>query len=109
MNIVNTSEQIRFSPDRMQKNNLFETPRFFCDVYCFEPGQEQKRHLHNGADKVYYVLEGEALISVGDEEATLTSGQAALAPSEIEHGVRNQSSRKLILLVFMAPNPNAGA
>ena len=48
----------RFAPEKLQKLNLFETDGFFCDVYCLEPGQEQKAHAHAGSDKLYAVLEG---------------------------------------------------
>ena len=37
----------RFAPDKLQKLNLFETERFFCDIYCLEPGQEQKAHAQD--------------------------------------------------------------
>lgn len=107
MQIAAIADNLKFNPEKMQKNNLFETPRFFCDLYCFEPGQEQKTHSHDGADKVYYVLEGEGDFLVGQEVATLTAGQAVLAPSETEHGVVNRSGKRLVVLVFMAPNPNA--
>src|SRR5262249_34530599 len=50
----------RFAPEGLQKLNLFQTPRFFADVYCLEVGQEQKAHAHEGSDKVYCVLEGRA-------------------------------------------------
>ena len=35
-----------FRADKMAKTNLFETPRFFCDVYCLAPGQAQAPHAH---------------------------------------------------------------
>ena len=97
-----------FRPEKMAKVNLFETPRMFCDVYCLEPGQEQKPHAHAGADKIYYVLEGEGLFTVGEEQQSLGEGTAVLAPSGVDHGVRNASDARLRLLVFMAPNPNHG-
>ncbi len=96
----------RFAADGLQKLNLFQTPRFFADVYCLEPGQEQKAHAHEGSDKVYAVLEGRALVRVGDEEQTLGPQQAALAPSGSAHGVRNPGPERLVLLVFMAPLPS---
>jgi len=96
-----------FRPEKMAKVNLFETPRMFCDVYCLEPGQEQRPHAHAGADKVYYVIDGEGLFTIGDEEKPLGAGLAVLAPSGVDHGVRNASGAQLRLLVFMAPNPNA--
>jgi mannose-6-phosphate isomerase-like protein (cupin superfamily) len=96
----------RFAPEGLQKLNLFQTPRFFADVYCLEPGQEQKAHAHEGSDKVYAVLEGRARVRVGEEEEELGPQQAALAPSGAAHGVSNPGPDRLVLLVFMAPLPS---
>jgi quercetin dioxygenase-like cupin family protein len=95
----------RFSPDKLQKLNVFETERFFCDVYCLEPGQEQKAHAHSGSDKLYAVLEGVAQVRVGNEERELRAGEMALCPAGSEHGVANRSKARTALLVFMAPRP----
>jgi quercetin dioxygenase-like cupin family protein len=95
----------RFDPAKMQKLNLFETPRFFCDVYCLEAGQAQKPHRHDDADKVYAVLEGAVEVSVGGEVGTLGPGEAVLAPSGVDHGLRNQGPGRAAVLVFMAPHP----
>jgi quercetin dioxygenase-like cupin family protein len=94
-----------FASDKMKKNNLFTTPRMFCDVYCFEPGQTQAGHSHAGSDKVYYVVEGQALIRVGEEERTVGAGTAALAQFGITHAVTNPGPQRLRLLVLMAPLP----
>jgi mannose-6-phosphate isomerase-like protein (cupin superfamily) len=94
-----------FASEKMKKNNLFTTPRMFCDVYCFEAGQMQAGHTHAGSDKVYYVIEGQAQIRVGDEERTVTAGATALAPSGMVHAVTNPGPQRLRLLVFMAPPP----
>jgi mannose-6-phosphate isomerase-like protein (cupin superfamily) len=94
-----------FSPDKMKKNNIFTTERFFCDVYCFEPGQQQTPHSHSGSDKVYYVLEGSGRIQIGEESRQVGEGTAVLAPSGVEHAVTNDGTRRLKLLVFMAPKP----
>jgi quercetin dioxygenase-like cupin family protein len=97
----------RFDADKMQKLNLFETPRFFCDVYCLEPGQAQKAHRHDHADKIYSVLEGEVRVRVGTDEASLGPGETVLAPAGEEHGVHNQGPARAAVLVFMAPAPAA--
>jgi quercetin dioxygenase-like cupin family protein len=95
----------RFDADKLAKTNLFSTPRFFLDVYCLEPGQAQKPHRHDDADKVYAVMEGTAEVRVGGEVATLTAGEAALAPAGVDHGVHNPGPARAALLVFMAPRP----
>lgn len=106
MRIERWMDRMEFSPGRMRKTNLFETERFFLDVYAFEPGQEQKPHDHAGSDKVYLVLEGRGVIQVGDESADVGKGDAVLAPAGVVHGARNPGPERLVLMAFMAPHPN---
>lgn len=100
------TELKKFSPDKMVKVNLFETPNFFCDIYCLEPQQSQKPHIHHDADKIYFVLEGRGCFNIGEEKQTLGVGNTILAPTGLLHGVENLSEERLVLLVFMSPNPN---
>jgi mannose-6-phosphate isomerase-like protein (cupin superfamily) len=95
----------RFDPAKLQKLNVFETPQFFLDVYCLDPGQAQKPHAHAAADKVYAVLEGQVQVHVGDHTATLGPGEAALAPAGADHGIENPGPARAAVLVFMAPHP----
>ena len=104
MNIAMLSQR-RFDAAKMQKINLFETDRFFLDVYCLEPGQAQKAHAHAGSDKVYAVLEGSVHARVGSEERELRQGEAVLAPAGSEHGIENRSHARAAVLVLMAPRP----
>ena len=104
-NFADVTANSRFAPDKMKKNNLFTTERLFCDVYCFEPGQTQTPHSHSGSDKVYYVIEGTARITVGSDEREVGAGVAALAPADIAHAVTNPGPGRLKLLVLMAPKP----
>jgi quercetin dioxygenase-like cupin family protein len=105
MNVVNLTDYQQFSSEKMKKNNMFQTPRFFCDIYCFEPGQEQKGHIHGEQDKVYLVLEGQGTFQVGLEKQVLGPGQGTMAPAGEEHGVKNHTDQRLKVLVFVAPNP----
>ena len=106
MKVVKVEEFKQFSTEKMKKNNLFQTSRFFCDVYGFEPGQVQKGHIHGDQDKVYIVLDGQGTFQVGNEEQVLGPGQAVMAPAGMEHGVRNRTQQRLSVLVFVAPNPS---
>ena len=96
----------QFASDKMKKNMLFGTDRFVCDVYCFEPGQAQSAHVHDGQDKVYYVIEGAGSFQVGDEERTVGAGEVVLAPSGEKHGVTNRGRERLVTLVFVTPKPS---
>lgn len=105
MEWVKLEECRRFSPEKMVKAGLFETGRFFCDLYCFEPGQAQKPHTHSDADKVYVVLEGQGRFRIEEEEQDLGAATAVIARAGEKHGVVNLGPGRLILLVFMAPKP----
>ena len=100
------SDALQFSTEKMKKNGIFETPRFFCDLYCFEPGQTQPAHTHEGSDKVYYVVQGRGLFQVGGEEKQLGEGEIVMAASGERHGVVNNGSERLVVLVYMAPKPS---
>lgn len=103
MSFKSLSELYQFSAEKMKKNSLFETSRVQCDVYCLEPGQEQKAHTHDDQDKIYVVLEGQGLFSVGGAEKSLSKDSAALAKGGEDHGVKNPGPERLVLLVIVAP------
>lgn len=107
MKVVNVSgsDYKQFSAEKMKKHNIFQSTRFFCDVYCFEPGQEQHNHVHTDQDKVYVVLEGQGTFHVGDDSRVLGEGEGTMAPAGETHGVKNHTTARLRVLVFMAPNP----
>lgn len=105
-NFKKVSEVRQFSTEKMKKNGIFETERFFCDLYCFEPGQTQPAHTHEGSDKVYFVVEGKGMFQVEGEERELGAGEIVLAESGQRHGVVNKGNERLVVLVYMAPKPS---
>ncbi|HEV8322457.1 MAG TPA: cupin domain-containing protein [Myxococcota bacterium] len=102
---VALADHTRFGAGKMEKCNLFESERMFCDLYCLEPGQAQKPHAHAASDKVYVVMSGEVRVSVGGEERVLGPGGAAWAAPGEAHALHNASSARATVLVFMTPKP----
>ena len=94
-----------FAGDKLKKLNVFQTSRFFLDVYCLMPGQSQKPHVHPESDKVYVVLEGSCRFEVDGETAEHGPGSAVLAPAGSSHGVTNPGPASARLLVWMTPPP----
>ena len=104
MKIVRLVDFKHFSPEKMKKNNLFQTPRFFCDVYGFEPGQAQQVHTHGGADKFYFIVSGKARMIVGEETRVAEPGDLVWAPADLPHGVV-EALERTVMLVGIAPPP----
>src|SRR5947199_2053011 len=105
MEIRRLRDLIRFSDDKLQKVPLFESPKYFCDLYCLRPGQDQRIHSHAESDKIYFVLRGEGFFHIGGEERELAAGQTVIARPGQDHGVKNSAAEDLVLLVFMVPRP----
>jgi quercetin dioxygenase-like cupin family protein len=54
-------------------------------------GDSPPLHVHSTEDELFHVLEGELRLRVGDEELTLTAGEAARAPRDVPHSYRVES------------------
>lgn len=105
MDVRTIFDACHFSPEKMQKVNLFATTELFLDLYCLEPGQKQKVHTHDGASKFYVVLEGHGQFHIADETKDVGPGQTVLARAGELHGVENTNEERLVILVGMAPPP----
>ena len=67
--------------DKMAKHNLFETSRFFADVYVLRPGQAQALHRHGGVDKCYFVLSGRGTVTSGADSFAVEPGGIVWCPA----------------------------
>ncbi len=105
MDIRTIFDACHFSPEKMQKINLFATKELFLDLYCLDPGQKQKVHTHEASSKIYVVLEGQPRFHIGGETRNARPGQAVVARAGEPHGVENETTDRVVLLVGMAPPP----
>ena len=91
------------NPEKFFKTTLWTGEHVMIGLNCLEPGQTQKVHAHDGADKFYFVLEGTGRFTVGEEQTEAGPGTVVVAPSGIAHGVSNIAGERLSLLVTIAP------
>jgi mannose-6-phosphate isomerase-like protein (cupin superfamily) len=101
------SSLARFAPDKMGKSTLVHGDFLFAGLNSFEPGQEHAPHVHEGQDKLYFVLEGSGVVRVADKEDMLTAGDVAFAPSGVLHSIRNPGPERLIVMAVLGPPPSA--
>jgi quercetin dioxygenase-like cupin family protein len=95
--------------DKLAKVNLFQTARFFADVWVLRPGQEQAAHRHEREDKLLHVLSGHGRATTGLATHEIGPGQVVFCPAGEEHGVRATGPDDLRLLVLMTPHPKPPA
>ena len=94
-----------FTPDKMGKATLFESPRILVGLNCFEPGQEHALHAHAGLDKVYQVIVGQGEFLLDGRSIPMQAGRMLIAPEGVPHGIRNTGRERLVVLAILAPGP----
>jgi quercetin dioxygenase-like cupin family protein len=102
---IRVKDHVKLQADRMARIALATTERAQLDLYCVAPGQAQRPHTHGDQDKIYYVLEGKGRFTVGAETQTLEAGDATVARAGVEHGLLNEGTTPLLVLVVVTPPP----
>jgi mannose-6-phosphate isomerase-like protein (cupin superfamily) len=67
------------------------------------PMIDTPRHVHANEDELFYVLEGEHVIEVGDEEHRVAPGGAVFAPRGVPHAQRRVVPGEGRLLIMTVP------
>lgn len=103
--IKNYRDHVGTQSTKFYKDTLFEGDHLMVGINCLEPGQVQPVHDHADQDKVYLVMEGRGLFTVGQEVREAGPGEVVWAAAGVPHGVKNKSDARLVLIVNIAPPP----
>jgi quercetin dioxygenase-like cupin family protein len=66
------------------------TPAFTLRRFTIDPGTEVAPHT-NAVEHQQYVLDGEFVVGIDDEEYTVTPGDSVFIPEGVVHWYRNES------------------
>jgi len=103
--VVDYRNLVGTNPEKMFKATVYESPKMLLGLNCFEPGQSDRIHTHAEQDKFYFVVEGEGEFQIGDDTVQAGPGLTVLAPAGVTHGVKNNGSKRLIILMGLTPWP----
>jgi quercetin dioxygenase-like cupin family protein len=68
-----------------------------------EPGYRLGTHT-DSAEEILLILEGEAEVSLGDEQGQLSAGEMALVPAIVPHSLRNAGNETVRVTGFFSSN-----
>ncbi|MEO5922551.1 MAG: cupin domain-containing protein [Bryobacteraceae bacterium] len=105
MFILNAASTAQFSDSKMGKTTLVKGSQMFAGLNCFEPGQEHALHCHSGQEKLYVVMEGTAIVQIGEQQETLSAGGVAFAADNVPHSVTNPGPGRLVVMAILSPPP----
>jgi oxalate decarboxylase/phosphoglucose isomerase-like protein (cupin superfamily) len=69
-------------------------------VTYFPPGGRHEIHRHENAEEVEYLIEGEGVARVGEDDVAMGVGDAVFVPRNEYHGFRNTSETKTAVMVW---------
>ena len=96
----------QFSSRGFVRQRVWQSDQLHCNIYYFEPGQQNSLHCHPTADEVVFCWEGEGIIVVGDEHFPFTAGETVLVPKNTPHGYLNTSQNsRMMITVVQCPLP----
>ncbi len=96
--------QIMNNAHNVDVRNLYNKEAVMITVITLIPGQSLKRHI-TPVDVVFYVLEGEGIVEIGEEKQKVSKNTLIDSPKDIVHCWYNESQNPLKFLVVKAPNP----
>lgn len=69
-------------------------------VTYFPPGSRHEIHRHENAEEVEYLVQGEGVARVGDDDVAMGVGDAVFVPRNDYHGFRNTSETETAVMVW---------
>ncbi len=72
------------------------------------PGVVVPDHIHRDAEELFYMLEGELQVKVGDHELTAGPGDLVLVPRGVVHAHRNRAEVPTRWLTLFSPAGSEG-
>ena len=74
---------------------LQQTERSQTAVMTIAPGEDGGPEEEHAGDQIVYVVEGEAIVRIGDKEHRAAAGSLVMIPARTAHHVKNSGRRPL--------------
>ena len=105
MEITNCSKSGSMkNPHGIKASKLYDTDLAEIMHIQLNPGDSLVKHI-TPVDVVFYVLEGEATINIGDEIETVSADNLVKSPKRVPHNISNKSDTPLRVMVIKLPKP----
>ncbi|RMW39375.1 MAG: cupin domain-containing protein [Nitrosopumilus sp.] len=83
-------------------HNTLEGIGYSLAQFTLEPGKKSKLHKMKSSE-IYYILEGEANLRIGDEVIELEKDDSAYVPPNAKQNIKNVGNENLRFLCIVEP------
>lgn len=92
------------NPHGVDARSISDTESAQVVHITLQPGESLKKHV-TPVDVIFYVLEGEGVVQIGEERAAATADTLIESPAKIPHRWTNESNGITRILVVKTPRP----
>ena len=92
------------NPHGVETKKIYDHENALAVHIYFKPRERLRRHI-TPVDVMFYVLEGEGVVEIGDEKQTVGKDTVIHSPAKIVHCWYNDSNQPLRILVLKTPRP----
>jgi len=101
----NVGKAVEFSEEKRIRKAIFKEPSMKIEMLCYLPGQAAPLHHHPKEDEVFYIIDGEAAMTVDGEERRLFSKELVFVPANSKHCISNPGPGNLVAVFVKADRP----
>ena len=98
--------EIANTPHKVDVRKLFSFEHATIVRITLKTGETLKLH-RTPVDVCFYILEGEGIMEIGNEEEKVTKDQLIFSPAKIPHRLKNQANGDFTFLVIKTPTPTS--
>ncbi|MDD4003102.1 MAG: cupin domain-containing protein [Clostridia bacterium] len=95
---INLADLVSYNDGQIISRTLVQNQHLSMTLFAFDTGEEISSHS-SGGDAMVTILDGSALITIGDKQHTVTQGQTIVMPAEVPHALKAQERFKMQLTV----------
>ena len=92
------TDLVDYEEGRVVSRTFFQTTFMSLTLFAFDAGEGLSSHTAAG-DAFVHILDGEALITIGDTELTVKAGEIVAMPAGIPHALQADKRFKMLLVV----------
>ncbi|MFO7765910.1 MAG: cupin domain-containing protein [Pelovirga sp.] len=97
-----TTDLIEYAQQKVVSRTLAQNDHLTLTLFAFDAGEGISSHASTG-DAMIQILDGEALITIGTENFTVSHGELLIMPANIPHAVDAVKPFKMLLTVVKPP------
>lgn len=98
------NEQDRENPHGVSVKRLYDKEHAQVMHIELKPGEKLKKHV-TPVDVFFYVLEGEGIVEIGEEQHVVSRDMLVESPAKIPHRLMNEGESTFRFLVVKVPRP----